>query len=425
MAISARLRQKAILYVPNWLHPALRRMEQGGNAAAGMALRRLPGTSREIGPPRWIAPTLREYAQSNPTVAAYTEIYPSHWIKRPVPRTIETELHPAFVQEMSRLAWPAGVGVIKGGRVLTSMGAVIAPDDRFLGDVSHTGGADDARVHPIFSTLKLPRVRQYQDSVAVLTTYASNIAGHYFYSHWMLDALPRLALLERSGIAWDKLVAPQATHFQRETLRLLGIDARRIIAERDLHIESARLVVPSLPGLSGNPPRWVCDFLHSRFVPLASPSTRSDRRIYISREKAKTRHVLNERELMQALELRGFERVLLEDLPFLEQVRLLNEASIVVSPHSTGLTNLVFCRPGISVIEIFGPRYVTTFFWSIAAQMGLDYGYLLGRGKGGGGYRVHEDIVVDVAEVLRLLDEMLETPRLRAGALDDLQAQRC
>ena len=416
MVMGAGLRQWAVLHVPDWLHPAVRRMEHGGNAAAGAALRLLPGTSRRIGPPRRIASTLREYAKANPTVAAYTKIYPSHWIKRSVPRMMETELHPAFVAELSRLAWPAGVGVIEDGRVLTSMGAVIAPDDWLVADVSHTGGADDARTHPIFSGLKLPRVSRYEESVAVLTTYASNIGGHYFYSHWMLDALPRLALLEKSGIAWDKLVAPQATHFQRETLRLLGIDARRIIAERDLHIEAARLVVPTLPGLPGNPPRWVCDFLRSRFLPLASPSMRSDRRLYISRAKAKTRHVLNEQELMRALETRGFERVLLEDLPFLDQVRLLNEASIIVSPHSTGLTNLAFCRPGISVIEIFSPRYVTMFFWSIAAQLDLDYGYVIGLGKSGGGHRVHENIMADIPRVLRLLDEMLESPRLRAGA---------
>jgi hypothetical protein len=407
--VSARLRQWAILHVPDWLHPAMRRIEQSRNVVAGAALRLLPGTSRDFGPPRQITLTLREYAKANPSVAAYKEVYPPHWINRPLPRTLETNLHPAFAQELSRCAWPAGVGVIDGGRVLTSMGAVITPDDRLVADVSHTGGADNPRAHPIFSELRLPHVSRYDEAVAVLTTYASNIYGHYFYSHWMLDALPRLALLERSGIVWDKLVAPQATHFQRETLRLLGIDAMRIVAERDLQIESARLVVPTLPGLPGNPPHWVCDFLQRRFLPLTSPTMQSERRIYISREKARTRHVVNERELMEALEKYSFERVFLEDLPFLEQVRLLNETSIVVSPHSTGLTNLVFCRPGISVIEIFSPSYVTTFFWSIAAQMGLDYGYVLGRGRPGRAHHVHENILVDVGQVVRLLEGMLKS----------------
>ncbi len=416
MAMSARLRQWAILRVPDWLHPAMRSMERSANAVAGAALRLLPGTSREVGPPRRIAPTLRDYAKANPTVATYHEIFPSHWMRRSAPRTTEAELHPAFEDEMSRLAWPAGVGVIESGRVLTSMGTVILPDDCLVADVSHTGGADDARKHPIFSALKLPRVSRIEATVAVLTMYASNIAGHYFYGHWMLDTLPRLALLERSGIAWDKLVAPQATRFHRDTLRLLGIDESRIIDKRDLHLEASRLVVPTLPGLPGNPPRWACDFLRSRFLPLAPQNTRSDRKIYISRAKAKTRHVLNEPEVMQALEPRGFEPVLLEDLPFLEQVRLLNEASVVVSPHSTGLTNLVFCRPGTLVIEIFSPRYVTTCWFSLADRLGLDYGYVLGLGKRGGGHRVHEDIMVDIPQMLRLLDEMLETPHLLSSA---------
>jgi hypothetical protein len=411
------LRRWAIQHVPDWLHPVMRSMEQGSNAVVGTGLRLLPGTSRALGPPRRIARTLREYVETNPTAATYTEIFPAHWLKRPVPHMVDAVLHPSFEEDLSRYAWPAGVGVIENGRVLTSTGTVIAPKDCFIADVSHTGGSDHAHKHPIFSELRLPRITRSEATLAVLTMYASNVAGHYYYGHWMLDTLPRLALLEKSGIAWDQLVAPQATRFQRDTLKILGIDPARIIAERDLHIEAARLVVPTLPGLPGNPPRWVCDFLRSRFLPAAPPSTRWDRKIYISREKAKTRHVLNERELLKALEIRGFERVLLEDLPFLEQVRLLNEARVVVSPHSTGLTNLVFCRPGTSVIEIFSPRYVTVCWWSLANQVGLDYGYVLGLGKSGGGFRVHEDIVVDVPQVLRLLDEMLETPPVRANTM--------
>jgi hypothetical protein len=97
-------------------------------------------------------------------------------------------------------------------------------------------------------------------------------------------------------------------------------------------------------------------------------------------------------------------------------VRLLNEAAIVVSPHSTGLTNLLFCRPGTSVIEIFAPRYVTTCWYALANELDLDYGYVIGLGKRGGGHRVHEDIIVDIAQVLRLLDETMEAAPLRAGA---------
>jgi capsular polysaccharide biosynthesis protein len=416
MAVSPNLRRWALEHLPNWIHPAMRDLEQNSYAVAGTALRLLPGTSREFGPPRQIAPTLRHYAEARPMQATYTELFPPHWMRRSPPRMVDADLHPSFVGDLSRHTWSAGVGLIKDGRVLTSMGAVIAPEDNFIADVSHTGGSGNARVHPIFSELRLPRVSRTEATVAVLTMYASNIAGHYYYGHWMLDTLPRLALLEKSGIGWDQLVVPQATRFQRDTLALLGIDASRLITERDLHIEAAKLVVPTLPGLPGNPPRWACDYLRSRFLPLAPPSARSDRRIYISREKAKTRHVLNERELMQALEKRGFEHVLLEDLPFLEQVRLLNESSFVVSPHSTGLTNLVFCRPGTSVIEVFSPRYVTACWWALANEVGLDYGYVLGLGKRGGAFRVHEDMMVNIPQMLQLLDEMLEIPRLRVGA---------
>src|SRR5690348_9085100 len=100
MATTARLRQWAILHVPDWLHPAMRSAERGRNAVAGKALRLLPGTSRQIGPPRHIAQTLREYTLARPNRATYREIYPSHWLKRSMPRRMEAELDPAFAQDL-------------------------------------------------------------------------------------------------------------------------------------------------------------------------------------------------------------------------------------------------------------------------------------------------------------------------------------
>jgi hypothetical protein len=98
-------------------------------------------------------------------------------------------------------------------------------------------------------------------------------------------------------------------------------------------------------------------------------------------------------------------------------VQLFRDAEFVVSPHGAGLTNLVFCRQGSSIIELFSPNYVNVIYWSLANQVGLNYGYL--RGLGGTdlakrGRRVHEDITVDISQLKTLLDAMLGGVRATA-----------
>lgn len=386
--------------LPSAVHPMLRTVERRSAAMIGGVLRRVPGTSKDFGPPRAVGMYLRDYAD------AYREIYGSHLLRRRHPFRLEDWLHPSFEVELVRAMVPAGVGVIPDGRVFTGMGAVIAPPDTLLfADVSHTAGSRNPAEHPIFRKIWLPPVSRIDETVAVLTSFPCCISGHFYYGHWMLDTLPRLHLLRASGFSWDKIVAPLGTKYQRETLDFAGVDAGKIISDPDLHIEAARLVVPTLPGIVGNPPTWVVDFLRENFLPLAKPSPWGNR-LYISRALAGSRHVNDEKALVESLRMRGFKSVLLECLPFAEQVSALAGAEVVVAPHTTGLTNIAFCTPGSSVVEIFSPRYVTCCWYALAETTELRYGYVIGDGSGEGPERVHENITINPRRVHDMLDLM-------------------
>lgn len=397
------VRNWAISHLPPAVHPALRHLERRATSLAGRVLRQLPFDSTLIGPPRHVAPSLRDLAHMKPYVMRFHPIYPEETLSRHPPRTLEPEgLHYAFTRELLRVGWKAGVATIKNGRVLTSSGAIIAPPDTLIADVSHTGSSDDPTEHPIFRSVSLPPVERIKGRVAVLTMYPANIEGHPFYGHWLFDTLPRLHLLRESGLEWDWLVAPYITEFQKDTLRLLGVNPKIIISERERHIEAEELLVPTLPGLPGNPPSWAVKFLRKSFLTCATHPTR----LYISRAKARSRHITNEDALFAALEPMGFQKVFLEDYSFTRQVNLLNSAEFVVSAHSTALANLVFCQPRTKVIEIFSPRYVTVCWWALADLLDLDYGYVLGEGQASGQHEVHDGITVSIPKVLALLSSM-------------------
>ena len=266
------LRNLAIANLPPWVHPPLRGLEKLAMAAMGNVLRRLPVLSSGRTPPRKVALSLRDYARAHPESASYQELYPEHLHVRTPPRTASPELHFAFRSELSRTMPSTGVGIVRGGRVLSSMGAVVTPDHCLIHDLSDSG-VGDPYGHPLFSTLRLPEVTRVSGRVAALTMYQANLPGRPYYSHWLWDLLPRLHLLEKSGITWDKIVVPQITRYHRESLKLLGLNAESLITDQDLNIEAEELVVPSLVGHPvGNYPAWMGNWLRDRFLPLTPPA---------------------------------------------------------------------------------------------------------------------------------------------------------
>ena len=413
-------KQRLVTRIPSSVRPYLRSLRfavnKAGAAVVRPAIKYVPGTSRDFGPPRGFARSLKEYAERRSGLASYTELYPEHRVIRTLPIVAHQSgtVRPEFMQEQVGTYPAAGVGVIDGGRVLTDRGTVIAPPDEFIADVSDAWTNGDQIIYPIFLSPRFPRVVKTDETVAVVSSHCS----WWNYGHWLGDTLPRLHLLEKSGVHYDKIVVPYLFSFQREALELLGIDRAKMIVDTTLHIEARRLVVPTFPGLYGLPPRWACEYLRERFLPHVKPSTKP-RRIFISRNKpGATRRILNEDVLYEALRPFGLERLFPEELSFAEEVSLFNNAEVIVGPVGAGMVNLLWCKPGTAVIEIFSPRYVNVMNWMFANHADLNYACSLGEGRGAlindGDQGQYEDITANVDEVVQLLQTLCAKAGLAA-----------
>ncbi len=263
---------------------------------------------------------------------------------------------------------PAGqsfVAAMTDGRVTHDAGIVMAGGDAVLEEVSGLGFASDNPTNPLHMS-HLPRPRQTPHTVAVLTT-----GPNHNYYHWLLEAIPRLDLYERSGVAIDCYYAPIHSRFQRETLALLGIPREQIVqATRHTHLAPARLVVSSFHGSLS---RVKTDFLFRRLTAHVGPWAGPAPRIFISRGSRGARSIVNEREVLRVLRPLGFERLRLEGMPLAKQIAVFSRAECVVGPHGAGLTNLTFCRPGTKVVEIGTPYRPWACFYEIAHHRRLDY----------------------------------------------------
>jgi capsular polysaccharide biosynthesis protein len=231
------------------------------------------------------------------------------------------------------------------------------------------------------------------------------------FCHWLVDWLPRLACLgERAGRD-DTYVAvpPLDAAYQWETVRLCGFAPNRVIQLRPWQSVRARhLLVPSdlrstpHPGHKAAP--WLLQYLRGTvgygafLAGLNGPQRRS--KLYVSRDSAIGRRVVNEVALLAALGRAGYRVMDANKVSIVEQIAAFATASHIVAPHGAGLANIVFCDPAATLIEMFPASYGTAAYYVLAAGLGMTYASYVATGVVEGRRAQLDNFVVDVDDFL-------------------------
>lgn len=333
----------------------------------------------------------------------YYEIHPAETLRLLDPKRVEEPLYWQFrIKTFSRR--PSFVAVLPEGRLYSGRSdTVISPDNKLIWDASQLFFRKPEQ-HPVFGLNALPRARRTEETVAVLTFCSS----HNYY-HWLFDVLPKLYLLRESGLSIDTFLLSRNSEkaFHHETLSWLNIPRDKIVRpSRGFHLQARQLVVPSPAG--SLPSSWACTFLRREILfKTLTKRKKGYERLYISRSDASYRKVKNDQQVTALLAYFGFKHVVLKGMSVAEQARLFYSADVIVSAHGAGLANLVFCRPGTKVVEIFAAKYVNLCYWLLSSYMELDYHYLFGAGERlperMDFSRVKDDIHVDLAGLLRMV----------------------
>tara|TARA_B100000029_G_scaffold128629_1_gene122134 strand:+ start:1140 stop:2189 length:1050 start_codon:yes stop_codon:yes gene_type:complete len=84
------------------------------------------------------------------------------------------------------------------------------------------------------------------------------------------------------------------------------------------------------------------------------------KRIYIRREDADYRKILNEADLIEKLRKNNFQIINPNHFEILEQMKIFSCAEIIISPHGSNLSNIIFCNSGSKIYEI-GPKFDNSY----------------------------------------------------------------
>lgn len=243
------------------------------------------------------------------------------------------------------------------------------------------------------------------------------------YFHWFIDSLTRLEGFEQyyqqTGKKPMLIVDSNLTQWQVKSLEILGYSQKDWIEWDSTMLTVDKLVIPSFrqPGNRVSPLaiQWMrrkifnSPKLDNFFKDAKLGGLNFSEKIFISRKKASGRKISNEDEVFKYLDKFGFQRYILEDLTFQEQLVLFSQAKFVVAPHGAGLTNILFSRNKIGLIE-FVNLDVTAVYFQISNILGFDYSCLEckeGNRLSLNNLKGRSDMIIDIQNLASLVEKML------------------
>ena len=296
-------------------------------------------------------------------------------LSRPLPQFVQKRMPRLFERNQTYPLYDRILYRIPQVKIRGKSGLLILPD----GSVCHHNAwsLDHITGSPDYLTpWRGPVVHQKGNYVTLIFYW-----GLWYY-HWFNDVLStlheNLDLLPKDTLF---ILPAEAKAHHLASLDLLGIGP-----ERRLLFDGSEMWV--LENLWFQPPAVHPDDQTPGAMPwlgrtlsagIARDETEKPLRLYISRRHVPTRVVVNEEELLPILQRHGFIVVATEKLSLAEQIRLFRNAEVIIGPHGSGLTNMIYAAPGTPVLELFSVENIRRHYWALAHECGLPYHFQTGK----------------------------------------------
>ena len=171
--------------------------------------------------------------------------------------------------------------------------------------------------------------------------------------HIWIDVISKFRLIEKrwsTNFAKYVFILSNPSKYFDKVVKEFFSELKYMVMPRHETWQFNHIIVPSLSNHNdGITTPHLAPWLRSmRNIIKIIPETK--KKIFISRENAKNRNIVNQNELLMALQ--GWKTITLENLSIKEQVKTFAEATHIVAPHGAGLINLLWCDTKTKVYEL-------------------------------------------------------------------------
>lgn len=254
----------------------------------------------------------------------------------------------------------------------------------------------------IFKRIKIYKIEKKLTQINQKAILISSIKENNFF-HWIFDTLIKLKLLENDPslkkipiILRDKL-----NNYQKKMLKIFDIK-NKIIYTNGKSFYAKNLIIPTIP----SPPIYskpALMWLRNKFLNNLKKIPSENKRIYISRSDASHRKIINDSEVSNFLKKYDFKTLILSDLNLEEQINNFRCADMIILPHGSGASHLLFAKKNCKVIELQSPSQINTMFCCLSKIIGCKYGFLVGEEKKNYNFNYY----IDIKKLQKILNKAL------------------
>ena len=232
--------------------------------------------------------------------------------------------------------------------------------------------------------------------------YLGSTWGWYNIAHNVLDGLSRMACYDEMGINFSTI-----DHFLVNTscsevdmfLKMMGIPKNKV---KNIHGNSylcEEIIISEMPGCK----RQYKKILKKYFRKILNIQNVLQNQKILLMNRKNGRIVLNDFELCKIAERNNL-KIFKEHPSFSD----FSAASVVISPHSSTLYKLMFCKDKTKVIEFISDAHQYSYYYEISRVFDLEYIGILCSAIKNNEKRMHWNILVDTELLDKTLNKIIK-----------------
>jgi len=278
--------------------------------------------------------------------------------------------HPRLARERTYLSPPAFRFCLEEARAFGPTPAVCDRRHTLVKEVSTDWGKEGIDL----GAMRILRLSG-EKTLSGETFLGASLGGETYF-HWMTEVLPMFLLEKNRGGGLMRfrqiLTHPYPKAFHQETFRSLEIEEGRVLPLGKHVVYRCETLIAQTPHhMTGRAPGPTLKAVAGFFLPAGSQIPAGPERLMILRGAAHSRPLLHREAIAGELRAKGFTEYEPAQDSIADQARAFRRARVIVATHGAALTNLIFCRPGTVLIELFSAQYVNPCYLHMCQQLGI------------------------------------------------------
>lgn len=217
------------------------------------------------------------------------------------------------------------------------------------------------------------------------------------FMHWIIDSLGRLVSYQQKNINLSNIVLTKTCVKQYDyvikSLKSFGYESKNIFtisSHKWSYFKNLKVVTTTLTA-PGNLDGELMRKIRQNLLSYYSDGVFDDKykKVYLSRNKFKDRHIANENEFVNMIESFGFIVIYPEDYDFIAMINIMKNTKYLIGIHGTALTNMLFMKDqggllclkhirGYASLPVYwGSQYDSEiadhYFYSMASHLNIPF----------------------------------------------------